>query len=258
MTSVNVEIRDRVATIHMDSPPLNVLTTALQNQLREEFASLRQRDDHNVVMLQSALPGKFSSGADVNEHIRRDNVECMLQAAHGLIAEVLRCPVPTIACLNGDCFGGAFELALSCDQIVGISTARLGTPEIKLGCYPPAALVLMPMKLPPMLAYELVSRGSALTTRELGARGAGIQVVGADDFETTVIETAQSYANLPRGVLVEATRLMRAGASARFQSAIGPIEAAYLERLLKLPDATEGPRAFLEKRSPTWTHDGIA
>jgi len=244
MAQVETTVQNRVARVRLNAPPLNVLTAALQDEIREAFEALRNQDDHNVVSLESALEGTFSAGADVAEHIGEDNCRRMLTSAHGLIAEVLRCPVPTVCTVNGPCLGGAFELALAFDQVVAGPDARFGVPEITLGCLPPAAMVLMPHKLPPMLASELVQSGRVLSLHELNERGAGF---GREP-------NLPRYADLPRGPLVEATRLLRAGAAERFLSAVGPIETAYMERLLTLHDAKEGPEAFLAKRKPDWDH----
>lgn len=244
MAQVETTVQNRVARVRLNAPPLNILTAALQDEIRKAFEGLRKKDDHNIVALESAIEGKFSGGADVGEHQGADNCRRMLTAAHALIAEVLRCPVPTICVVNGPCLGGAFELALACDQIVAGKDAMFGVPEIKLGCYPPAALVLMPQKLPPMLAAELIQAGKVLSGTVLIARGAGFSA------ESNLAH----YADLPRGPLIEATRLLRAGAAERFLSEIKPIETAYLERLLTLHDANEGPEAFLAKRKPDWDH----
>lgn len=252
MSKIDLSVRDRVARVPLNAPPLNILTSALQAELAEAFRELRKRDDHNAVFLLSALPGRFSAGADVSEHIGRENSERMLKAAHGLIAEVLRCPVPTLCFVDGPCLGGAFELALACDQLVVGDNATFGTPEIQLGCYPPAAAVLMPMKLPPALASELIQGGHGLTGVEFSRRSGGARV--ADDLPAAIEQAAHNYANLPRGPLVEATRMLRSGAAERFLAAVGGIEQAYLERLLSLHDATEGPEAFLAKRKPVWDH----
>lgn len=254
MSEIDVQVSNRVARVTLSAPPLNILTSALQNRLREELEALRGRDDHNVVILRSGLDKTFSGGADVGEHKGRQNVQRMLKAAHQLIAELLRCPVPTIAAVRDNCLGGAFELALACDQLIAADDARLGTPEIKLGCYPPAAIVLMPMKLPALLANELTTEGSILRARVLKERGAGLRTVPEDVFETAIDSAAETYANLPRGPLAEATRLQRSGAAERFLSEVGGIETAYLDRLLEMPDAKEGIEAFLAKRKPVWDH----
>lgn len=254
MPGFDVTLRDRIATVQLNAPPRNILTSELQTALAQAFRALRASRDHNAVMLTTALVD-FSAGADVAEHVGRENVMRMLKAAHALIAEVLRHPVPVVACIRGNALGGGFELALACDQIVAHEAARLGTPEITLGCYPPAATVLAPAKLPALLAHELVLTGHIFTASELANRGAGLQVV--PDLEAAVADMAKTYGSLPRGPLEEATRLVRCGAAERFESAIGGIEQAYLDRLLQMHDAIEGPTAFLAKRKPAWDHSNL-
>lgn len=252
MSRIEVEIHDRAALVTLNAPPINILTAELQAELRTTLETLRRSNGHNVLILRSALAKAFSGGADVREHLGRENCRRMLEAASALIAELLRHPVPTVAAVHGACLGGAFELVLACDQWIATADATFGTPEITLGCYPPAALVLMPQKLPPPLASELIQSGRAMSATDLQARGAGLRVV--EGFDAAVMGTAGAFARLPRGPLAEATRLLRSGASERFTAAIGGIDAAYLDRLLDIPDAREGPQAFLDKREPRWDH----
>ncbi|CAG0933825.1 cyclohexa-1,5-dienecarbonyl-CoA hydratase [Planctomycetaceae bacterium] len=246
-----VDVQSRVARVTLDAPPLNVLTTALQTSLGAEIARLNERTDFNVLVIGSSLSA-FSAGADVREHAGRENVAAMLKAAHGLIAALLDCPVPTLAAVNGTCLGGAFELALACDGIIARQNAKLGFPEISLAGFPPAGLVLGAWKLPPLLESELVTRGESLTAHELAARGAGIAAVPDGEFDARISATCARYASLSRAALVETTRLLRPGAAARFVAQVGPVETAYLERILPSPDAAEGVKAFLEKRPPKW------
>lgn len=243
---VELEVANRIARVILNAPPLNILTGALHDELLQAFKSLRARNDHNVVVVESAVAGVFSAGADVREHIGRENCERMLKAAHAMITELLRAPVPTICIVDGRCLGGGFELALACDQILCSQSSEFGTPEIRLGCYPPAALALMPWKLPAMLAAEMVQSGRTVTAGEF------IMRAGA---RPGVLDTLPDiYAELPRGPLVQTTRLLRAGAAERFLAAVGGIEQVYLEQLLELHDAKEGPEAFLAKRKPLWDH----
>lgn len=243
--AVKTRVDGRIARISLDAPKLNILTSAMQDELRLALEGLRRTRDHNVVVLDSAVPGVFSAGADVAEHMGREAVKRMLQSAHGLIAEVLACPVPVVCLVDGPCLGGAFELALGCDQIVASTRSSFGTPEIALGCYPPAAVVLMPWKLPALLAHELVQSGRIVDASELEHRG-GLRI---GDQQAVL-----PYADLPRGPLEHATALLRGGRAGWFKAAIAPVEAAYLDKLLQMPDALEGPAAFIEKRKPRWDH----
>jgi cyclohexa-1,5-dienecarbonyl-CoA hydratase len=236
-----VLVDGRVATIRLNSPPRNILTAVMQEALRDAVLELKARTDHNVLCIDSALPD-FSVGADVGEHIGREPVARMLAAAHSLHAELLRYPVPVVAVVRGHCLGGGFELALACDRILAADGAHFGLPEIRIGCYPPAGLVLAPLKLPALTAARLITTGDILEARE---------IPGIESGDT---EAVRAYADLPRGVLAESVRLLRCGAAERYEAAVGGIEQAYLERLLALRDAREGPAAFMDKRKPEWDH----
>ncbi|MCC6574346.1 MAG: enoyl-CoA hydratase/isomerase family protein [Planctomycetes bacterium] len=253
---ITVRNENRVTRIILHCPPLNILTAGLQTKLRAEVEAASRRNDVNLLILQSGIPGCFSGGADVAEHLGRDKVQAMLAAAHGLIEALLRCPVPTLCAVNGTCLGGAFELALACDMQLVATEAKLGLPEITLGAYPPAALVLAPQKLPPALAAELITGGVIYPAHQLAQRGAGFSLVVSAALDAEVEAVASRYSGLPRGPLVEATCLLRSGAAERFRAAVGPMEQNYLERLLAIDDAVEGSKAFLEKRKPAWSHKG--
>lgn len=249
--SFSLSVEHRVARITLSAPPLNILTASLQQDLAEQVRALNQRQDFNVLVIRSALT-VFSAGADVREHAGRDNVSKMLKAAHGLIAALLDCPVPTLAAINGTCLGGAFELALACDTVVARDDAQLGLPEISLACFPPAALVLGSWKLPPMLLAELLTRGQPLSAATLASRGAGFATAAGAEYERALDAASARYAGLSHDALTLTTRLLRPGASARFTAQVSAAENAYLEQLLTSPDATEGVAAFLEKRAPRY------
>ncbi len=248
-----VQVQARVAWVTLAGPPLNVLGASLQKALTLAVDALAAQDDVNLLVLQSGLEHFFSAGADVREHLGRENVKQLLQAAHGLVGALLRFPVPTLCAVDGPCLGGALELLLACDQWLVSDHASLGLPEITLGCYPPAAVVLAPQKLPAPLAAELIQRGATLPGAEFAARS-GAKLTPKGQFAQELQSLASQVGALPRGPLLEATSLLRCGAAARFAAAIGGVESAYLERLLALPDATEGPRAFLAKSKPRWNH----
>jgi len=251
-----VNVANRVARVLLDSPPLNILTARLQMRLAAAIAELGVHGDVNVLVLQSAVPGTFSAGADVNEHLGPENLRALLDSATELTAGLLCCPVPTLAAVDGPCLGGAFELMLACDQWLISDRAQLGLTEITLGCYPPAALVLAPQKLPAPLASEMILSGRVLEAAEFAGR-AGVLCVPRAGFPAALDTACATFANLPRGALCEATRLLRAGAAERFQAAMGGINTAYLERLAGLGDTIEGVKAFLAKRNPGWDHQSV-
>jgi len=85
-----------------------------------------------------------------------------------MLDAVRRCPVATVARLNGTCVGVAFELALACDVRVAHPGVRVGLPEVKLGIPSIADAALLPSFLGPALAHELILTGDLYTLDELG------------------------------------------------------------------------------------------
>jgi enoyl-CoA hydratase len=85
-----------------------------------------------------------------------------------MLDAVRRCPVATVARLNGTCVGIAFELALACDVRVAHPGVRVGLPEVKLGIPSIADAALLPSFLGPSLAHELILTGDLYTLDELG------------------------------------------------------------------------------------------
>ncbi|HEY5757677.1 MAG TPA: enoyl-CoA hydratase-related protein [Steroidobacter sp.] len=90
-----------------------------------------------VVVLQSAVDGVFSAGADISEFATGaldPAWQKMNQAAIRKVQyELARAPKPVIALIDGDCVGGGCGLAIACDIRVASPRARFGITPAKLG-----------------------------------------------------------------------------------------------------------------------------
>ena len=67
----------------------------------------------------------------------------MLTSFHAVIRSVIASRKVTMAVVKGLCLGGGAELAAVCDLAYTARDARWGFPEIKLGCFPPVAAVVL-------------------------------------------------------------------------------------------------------------------
>lgn len=102
-------------------------------------------------------------GVSIDERVRE--VRSFLDRIHAVFDAIDEAPCTTIAAVHGVCFGGGFELALTCDVIVADRTARFGFPELRLGLVPGFGGI-------PRLEREVgnaVVRDLVLTGRSLGA-----------------------------------------------------------------------------------------
>jgi len=127
-----------VARLLIDRPERkNSFNQAMWEQLPELLAEATADAEVRVLVLQSAVPGAFSAGADIDEfgsHAhdqawRDRNQTAIRRAQH----ELARAEKPTIALIEGVCVGGGCGLAIACDLRVAGPDARLGITPARLG-----------------------------------------------------------------------------------------------------------------------------
>jgi len=134
--TISLEFAGHIARLRLKSPPQNVITFQMMDELRVAIEQVEQQPVASVII--SGSEKAFSSGVDVAAHTP-DKVEEMLRLFHSVIRSVVACKKITIAAVQGNCLGGGAELAMVCDMVFTSPHARWGFPEIKLGCYPPVA-----------------------------------------------------------------------------------------------------------------------
>lgn len=240
---------ERVARITLASSKANVLDRAMIGELDAAVSQCASRALNAVVL--AADGPHFSFGASVQEHLP-DQIAGTLQALHALLRRIYEAPAPVIAAVRGQCLGGGFELVLACDLIIADRTAQFASPEIKLGVFAPAASALLPVRVGQAMASRLLFTGAAITAEEAARCGLAAKV--ADDLDAGLDQWLESDF-LPRSPssLKFACRAARLPVCRVFERDIPEIESLYLRDLMATPDAVEGIRAFLEKRSPQWS-----
>jgi len=241
---------DRVLEVRIDRPKGNVLD---QRVMRELKHVLRGHQDHRALklVLLRAEGRHFSFGASVEEH-RRDQAPAMLESFHNLMRRVAGFPVPIAALVQGQCLGGAFELALCAHFVLATADAEFACPEIKLGVFPPVLAVVGPHRLGAARTERMLLTGEKLGAEAALAAGFVSRIV--DGRESALEWYREQLAPLSASSLRIATRVARE--SSGLLDALGAklrrAESAYVETLLRTHDANEGVEAFLEKRPPVW------
>ena len=245
---------DRVARITLTSPKANILDRAMIHELEAAVSHCSRRTLNAIVL--AAEGHNFSFGASVQEHLP-DQIAGTLQSLHALLRRIYEAPAPVIAAVRGQCLGGGFELALSCDLIIADKTAQFASPEIKLAVFAPAASALLPVRVGQAVASRLLLTGAAITAEEAARYGLVAKVV--DDLEAGLNQWLETDF-LPRSSssLKFACRAARLPLRRVFEQDLPEIESLYLHDLMMTPDAEEGIRAFLEKRAPQWCKPALA
>lgn len=250
MPNVRLAVADGRATVVLDRPPLNVLDVATTRELTGLLREAAQAPDLRVLVF-DAVGRAFSAGVDVGEH-RGEIARPMLEAFNELIAALLDFPLPTVARVKGAALGGGTELVSAMDVVLATPAATFGQPEIRLGVYPPPAMVLLPPLVGTRRARELILTGRILSAETARDYGIVTDVHPAEAFEEKSEAMIASLLALSGSSLRRAVEMLRSGDD--YQKAMDPITEHYHERLMKTADADEGLCAFLEKRTPRWTH----
>lgn len=131
----------------LDREPANEIGTAMLAELEQFVAAFPALIPETAVcIVSSERKHGFSAGADLRElyHTaaqlpekeRFAGVRSFIERIHAVFNAIDAAPFTTIAAVHGVCFGGGFELALTCDLIVADKMARFAFPELRLGLIP--------------------------------------------------------------------------------------------------------------------------
>ncbi|MES2979759.1 MAG: enoyl-CoA hydratase/isomerase family protein [Pseudomonadota bacterium] len=254
MQTIRYEVKDKVAEILFNNPPVNAITQLLMDEL---FACLKQAGEDpavRVVIIGSAVPGRFCAGLDLGAFLRSSPSE-----VHGLVNKLYAqlCDVqfnlgkPSIAAITGAARGGGMSVAISCDMMVASETSTFGYPELDIGLVPAIHYTNLPRIVGRYRAFDLLFTGRTFDAREALDLG----LVSRIAPEADVMEEARKVA---RVLAEKSPELMRLGKTAFTRAIDGDyrqgIAAAVNTACMVFAtdDSKEGLAAFVEKRKPVW------
>ncbi len=250
-----VERDGRIFTVTLSRPELlNALHPPANVELGKVFDEFAADPDLWVAIVTGEGRG-FCAGNDLKFQAAggmSGGIEVPVRGFGGLTSRFDNSK-PVIAAVNGVAMGGGFEIALACDIIIASEEATFALPEPRVGL---AALAGGMHRLPRQIGLKH-AMGMMLTGRRVKAaegRELGFvnEVVPASDLMMTARRWAEQICECAP-LSVRATKQ-----SAHDGLAYGSIEEAMSARyeaiheMLKSEDFVEGPRAFAEKRKPSW------
>jgi len=247
-------VRDgRSATLTVARPPLNILDLPALQALERELRALTEDRDLAVLVVRGGGDRAFSAGVAVQDHVG-DKIGPALAAFHAAVRLLRDLPAVTVACVRGHCLGGGLELALACDLIIADDEAKLGLPEVMLGCYPPVAAALLPRWIGRPRAVELLLTGRTFGAEEAERLGLLTRRVPRAELDRACTELVSALLAQSGATLRLGKRAARASETLPFDAALAEAERLYLTELVATADMNEGIAAFLEKRKPAWQH----
>jgi methylmalonyl-CoA decarboxylase len=259
MAIINTQLQENIGTITFNNPKQrNVLSKELINEVLQSIGAL-QKGKMRVLVIR-ALPGSkvWSAGHDVHELPMpgRDPL-----SYHDPLVTVLRSiqslPIPVIAMIEGSVWGGACDLALSCDIQIGCPSASFCMTPAKIGVpYNVSGILHFLNIMGANMAKEMFFTAEPVSAELANKAGLLNHLVATEELESFTYDMAAKITRnspLSIGVIKEQIRLL---ASAH------PMNPGTFERVQGLrrtvydsKDYGEGIKAFLEKRTAVFSGD---
>lgn len=166
---VRIEILDNIATLHLDSPPGNLLPVP---EFFPAAGLIRLQKSGAIKGIIIRGSGKnFSAGGDVAAILKMagsgEPLEHELEAGHKLLDTITSLDIPVVAAIDRVCFGGGLEIALACHIRVASENALLAFPETNLNLMPGmGGTVRLASTCGNAGAIAMILQGDTLTARE--------------------------------------------------------------------------------------------
>lgn len=179
-----------VYELTLAAPPCNEIGTTMLADLRR-FIDQIDPAAHTLIV-RSGLRQGFCAGADLRELYRGlcdvpaeqhgEHLRRFIDDIHGVMDDLDMLPLTTVGVVNGVCFGGGFELALTCDVLVAEKTARFCFPELRLGIIPGfGGIPRLRRDVGNGLIRDLLLSGRSINAKKALAAGLVSQVVVAGE-----------------------------------------------------------------------------
>lgn len=234
---------------------MNCLSFPTLRRFRTLLEELRADLSLRCLLLTGAGERAFCAGADLKERrsMPLERVPAFVRNIRALMDDVEAMPQPTVAVINGFCFGGGTELALACDLRVAAAHAELGLTETSLAILPGAGGT---QRLPRLVGKSR-AKDLILTGRKLGAAEA--ERIGLVNRAAAPGALHAAARELAAAIAANGPVAVRAAKDAIDRGSELPLaqglehEARCYERVLGTEDRLEALAAFAEKRKPRFT-----
>ena len=194
--TIQVELKDGVAVLTINNPPVNQLSPQLgadfQEAIKEAFG-----DEAVKAVVVTGTAGNFIAGADITQlqaiTDKKQIYDVALNAAR-FLSGIETGPKPVVAAINGNCLGGGLETAMCCHYRVAARGINLGQPEVQIGVIPGAGGT---QRLPRLIglpnAMEMITAGKPIKAEAAYSRGLVDEVTDLDKLMDAALAAARRF-----------------------------------------------------------------
>jgi enoyl-CoA hydratase len=253
MHAIDLQVRDHVAVVTLQRPPVNATNRAMRLELTRLFDAIGDRQDIRAVVLTGA--GKtFCAGADIKERTELTGepgeYNELNRLAREMFYSILECPKPVVAAVNGHALGAGMAIALCCDILLASQDAVFGMPEIDVGLA--GGVKYLQRHLPPSKVRRLLLTGQRISAPELYRLGVLEECVPPNELMPQAMAVAGEIASKSPMTV----RLLKESFTAVESMSLRDgyrLEQNVSKAMSQTADAQEAQLAFVQKRKPVFT-----
>lgn len=245
-----------VATLILNRPDKrNALSEGMWLEIADQALALGSDPSIRVLVVRGVDETAFSAGADIGEfdrvHQSPKTAEAYRQVVDAAYEALAGLKQPTIAMIQGVCFGGGCALSLCCDLRYADQTASFCIPPARLGLiYSLKETKRLADLVGPSMAKEMLMGAYVVDAEEALRIGLATRLFEAADVEQETYNFAYRLAELSQST-IGAVKVMM-DEILRGAAAETDLSRCLVEAQFDSADYIEGRRAFLEKRKPNF------
>jgi enoyl-CoA hydratase len=244
--------QDNIATITIQRPPANALSSGLLRELSGVLDEIEPNQAIKSVIIHGE--GRFfSAGADIKEFTTVSSSEDFAKLGkygQDLFDRMEKFPKPIIAAIHGAALGGGLELAMACHIRLVTENAKLGLPELQLGLIPGfAGTQRLPKYVGTARAAEMLFTSEPITGLEAVQFGLANHAYPETELLENAYKLAGKIAKKSHGSLKATIELLNYAKTKEFYEGQNK-EAELFGEVFVSNDGKEGIQAFIEKREP--------
>ena len=252
-TTLTHHITDHIGYIELNRPERrNSFDLQLGDDLFDLLRNIASDASIRAVVLRGT-GSAFCSGGDVKEMYAAKKKDQFLRdltrKIHHCVIEIRNMEKPVIAAINGAAFGAGLSLALACDIIIAVDTAKLGTAFIGIGLAPGCGTQLFTQAVGYQRACEYILTSKTFSAAEAQELGLINTVIPEKDFDDTIEYFANKFRKLAPIAVGKAKMLIQKSQTNNMITHL-ELESKTAAKSAATKDFTEGITAFVEKRKP--------
>ncbi len=233
----------RTAVLTLASDKVNALDREVLDEITT-FVEFCQHDPGIGALVLTGAGNVFSAGLNVSQVLANEKsyTDTLLESLGAALVGLFRCPLPTVAAVNGAAIAGGCLLAFACDKRLIADEARIGVTELRVGvAFPVVAVELLKHVCGPR-AEELMFDAGLLDAEEACRFGLAHQRLPRFELQVAAMAAAEQLASLDPDAYALAKASVRRAALTAMEGSDPVVDRQVLEHW-----RADGTRANLER-----------